>query len=93
MSWMWSFVRPSAPAGAPAGLGSVEPDSLDAFVASYVSWREQCAEVQSAYERWISGREEGELAFAIYRAELEFEEDAARAHRAAAERLGRRIGA
>jgi hypothetical protein len=56
-------------------------------IESYLSWCEQCAAVQSAYERWSSGREERGLAFAIYRAELEFEEHAARAYRQSAERL------
>jgi hypothetical protein len=59
----------------------------DAFIERYVYWREQCAEVESAYERWRSGREDADLAFAIYCVELEFEERAAGLYRESAERL------
>lgn len=70
------------------GAGGDEHTRLvDAFIESYVFWREQCAEVQSAYDRWISRHEGGGVAFAIYCAELEFEERAARAYRDCAERL------
>jgi hypothetical protein len=60
---------------------------VDAFIESYVSWREQCAEVQSAYDRWISGCDDGGLAFSIYNAELDLEEHAALACRDSTERL------
>jgi hypothetical protein len=78
-------------AGASSGKRSADGDEhtrlVDAFIESYVFWREQCVDVQSAYDRWISGREEGGVAFAMYHAELEFEERAARAYRDSAERL------
>jgi hypothetical protein len=59
----------------------------DAFVESYVAWREQCAEVQCAYERWVASRDDSGLAYSIYNAELDLEERAARAYRDATERL------
>ena len=91
MSWMWAFSPAAAAPGAPAAQRTPGPDHesrlADAFVESYVSWREQCAEVESAYERWTSGRDESGVDYAIYLAELEFEEDAAQAYRDSVERL------
>ena len=88
---MLSYLRPGAAPGAPPGQRAPHPDKqervADEFIERYVSWREQCADVESAYERWRSGAGEDGHAFAIYQAELEFEEHAARAYREAAERL------
>lgn len=95
MSWMWAFSPAAAAPGTPAAQRTSGPDHesrlADDFVESYVSWREQCAEVQSAYERWTSDRDDSGLAHAIYLAELEFEEDAARAYRDSVERLAEAI--
>ena len=93
---MWSFLRPAAAPGAPSAQRPPDPDDqerlVDAFIESYVSWREQCAELKSAYASWSSGRGDNDLAFAIYRAELEFEEHAAHVYRESAERLTRASG-
>jgi hypothetical protein len=83
-SWIPRRTRPDT--AEPVG----DDDHVLALIESYLSWCEQCAAVQSAYERWNSGGEERGLAFAIYRAELEFEEHAARAYRQLAERLAPR---
>jgi hypothetical protein len=56
----------------------------DEFLESYVSWREEAATVQTAYDRWQVGEP---LAFAAYRAALDREEQAAKALRESAERL------
>jgi hypothetical protein len=91
MCWSWRLFRfDAAPRTMPAERTAVvdeETGLIDAFIESYVSWREQCAEVQSAYDRWISGRDESGLAFSIYNAELDLEERAARAYRDSTERL------
>lgn len=65
----------------------LERPPVDAFVESYVAWLEQSAAVRTAYERWTADRDQSGAAFTLYRVELEFEERAARAHQAAAERL------
>ena len=56
----------------------------DEFLESYVSWREEAATVQTAYDQWQVGEA---LAFAAYRAALDREEQAAKALRESAERL------
>jgi hypothetical protein len=85
MKLCWIPRRPRRVAAQPAAED--EQNRFVPLIESYLSWCEQCAAVQSAYERWSSSREERDLAFAIYRAELEFEEHAARAYRQSAERL------
>jgi hypothetical protein len=68
-----------------AALSAREPLVLDdEFLESYVSWREETATVQTAYDRWQVGEP---LAFAAYRAALDREEQAAKALRESAERL------
>jgi hypothetical protein len=53
----------------------------DAFIHSYVSWREACEEVRSAYERWKRCRvPQRRVAFESYSAALDREELAARVH-------------
>jgi len=43
----------------------------------YLDWREECASLGAAYERWLSVPiEERNLAFAAYRASLDREEQA-----------------
>ena len=43
----------------------------------YVDWREECAEVQAAYDRWSEAQKnERAHAFAAYRAALDREERA-----------------
>jgi hypothetical protein len=67
--------------------GDEQNQLIDKFIESYIWWREQCAAVRSSYERWSLGSEHSDLAFAIYDAELEFEERAAHAYRESVERL------
>ena len=70
------FLRQGAAESAPAT--SPPPWLADDFLESYVCWREECAEVRGAYERW-QGVEPPDraLAFAAYRAALDREERAA----------------
>jgi hypothetical protein len=49
----------------------------DALIDLYVEWREECSEVQLAYERWReASRDERAAAFAAYDAALDREERA-----------------
>jgi hypothetical protein len=56
----------------------IQPEQADELIALYCDWREECALVQAAYERFSgsSGPDRG-LAFAAYAAALEREESAA----------------
>jgi hypothetical protein len=56
----------------------------DQFLESYVSWREEAATVQTAYDQWQAGEA---LAFAAYRAALDREEQAANALSRSVERI------
>lgn len=70
------------------------PELLDEFIATYISWREECASVRSSYEHWLSCPcEERPLAFASYVAALDREEKAATVHSAPCERLGAAVRA
>jgi hypothetical protein len=54
------------------------PWIVEAFLESYIDWREQCEQVRAAYERWTSSEpSDRRLAFAAYRAALDREECAA----------------
>lgn len=55
---------------------------VDALIEHYVSWREECAAVQSSYQNW-SRAESGDrtLAFSAYVAALDREELAAKSYR------------
>jgi hypothetical protein len=54
-------------------------DLEDEFLASYVRWREACADVRRAYEHWRGSRpRHGAEAFVVYQAALDREECAAR---------------
>jgi hypothetical protein len=84
MSWprrSWSQVQP---------LGATErrPALADAFVDSWVSWREASEDVRTAYRWWSEcARPERALAFAGYRAALDREQQAASIHWDWAERV------
>jgi hypothetical protein len=67
-------------------------DSLvDAYVESYVEWREECVHLRVAYHRWmVSGALDRDLAFRAYRAALDREEKGAVVHELRAQRLARR---
>jgi len=74
-------------------LRAVDPQSssdaaTDSLLDGYVAWREACADVSAAYERWIrSLRRDRSLAFAAYLAALEREEHASRVYERRIERV------
>ena len=50
---------------------------VDQAFDAYVDWREECAAVQHAYERWLRGaKPDAALRFRAYRAALDREERA-----------------
>jgi hypothetical protein len=54
---------------------------LDAAIEAYVEWREECAGVWDAYERWAHAPEvDAAGAFVAYRAALDREESASHAY-------------
>jgi hypothetical protein len=63
------------------GLASVEGrrrQIVDELMDDYVSWREACAAVATAYENWkYAERQDKKLAFGVYVAALDREEQAA----------------
>ena len=62
--------------------------NVDAFMDSWVSWRESCQDVHDAYRSWTeSARPRRALAFAGYRAALDREQHAARIYSDSAERI------
>jgi hypothetical protein len=61
---------------------------VDAYIESYVRWREECEDLWDAYDRWVvCGRLDRDLAFRAYRAALDREEKAALVHEFSVERL------
>jgi hypothetical protein len=72
------------------GVGKEFGERLeDAFLESYVRWREACEYVHTAYAHWgSSDRRDRSDAFAAYRAALDQEECAARVYGDMAGRLG-----
>lgn len=64
---------------------------IDAYIESYVDWREVSADVHTAYRRWsLSEPRDRDLAFLAYRAALDREEKAALAYELIAEQVARR---
>ena len=60
----------------------------DAYIESYVDWREGCADVDSAYRRWaLAEPRDRDLAFLAYRAALDREEKAALVYELIAEQI------
>jgi hypothetical protein len=60
----------------------------DAFVESWVSWREASEDVRAAYRSWSEcARSQRALAFASYRAALDREQHAASIHSDCAEHV------
>jgi hypothetical protein len=54
---------------------------VDELIDDYVSWREACASVAASYEKWrCSDRPDKKLAFSVYVAALDREEQAATAY-------------
>ena len=63
----------------------------DAYIESYVDWREGCADVHTAYRRWtLSDPRDRDLAFLAYRAALDREEKAALVYERITEQIVRR---
>lgn len=59
----------------------VNKQLVDEALEAYVDWREECAEVWDAYERWLGARKIDDAgAFAAYRAALDREECASHAY-------------
>jgi hypothetical protein len=63
---------------------------VDAFIESYLEWREGCDDLERAYQRWTgSATVDRDLAFLAYRAALDREEKAAHVHEMRAGELAR----
>ena len=59
----------------------VRPDLIDRLIELYCDWREECAEVHAAYERFSSvAADSRALAFAAYTAALDREASASRSY-------------
>jgi hypothetical protein len=85
------WITAAQAAGASPTAAETPPWLVDEFIESYVSWREAADAAKDAYEHWTGvERENSALAFAAYRAALDGEEAAARAHRECVERIGSR---
>jgi hypothetical protein len=60
-------------------------DLLEELLDDYLCWREQCAALHAAYQRWAhASRADRPAAFAAYVAQLEQEDHAARRYRTSA---------
>ncbi len=61
---------------------------VDDMMDDYVSWRDACAAVAVSYENWkCSDRQDEKLAFSVYVAALDREEQAATAYQRAVARV------
>jgi hypothetical protein len=59
----------------------VDKQLVDEAMDAYVDWREECAELRNAYERWARApRIDAAGAFSAYRAALDREECASHAY-------------
>ena len=59
----------------------VRPDAIDRLIELYCDWREECAEVHVAYERFSSAAADSRaLAFAAYTAALDREASESRSY-------------
>jgi hypothetical protein len=57
---------------------AISEDAVDALIEHYVSWREECVAVRTAYQDWAeAGRAQREVAYVQYAAALNREEQAA----------------
>lgn len=67
-----------------ASAGGRRRQIVDELLDDYVSWREACAAVATAYENWkCAERQDKKLAFSVYVAALDREEQAAAAYQRA----------
>lgn len=85
MSWIQRNVTPPAALARQGPATDTAGQMTGEYFDTYVAWREQCAELQGAYDRWSADSGDS-AAYEIYRAELELEDLAARTHQQAAER-------
>lgn len=59
--------------------------AADELLDRYLSWREECAALNAAYDRWQRAAQEDQaLAFAVYVSHLDLEEQAAHCYQASA---------
>jgi hypothetical protein len=71
-----------------ASAGGRRRQIVDEMMDDYVSWREACAAVAVAYEDWkCSERRDKKLAFSVYVAALDREEQAAASYQRAVARV------
>ena len=62
-------------------MTQVDRQLVDAAIDAYVDWREECAGVWDAYERWVHAPDiDAAGAFVAYRAALDREESASHAY-------------
>jgi hypothetical protein len=62
---------------------------VDAALAAYAQWREECEAVRTAYRTWTAARAcAGNIAFDAYQAALDREESAARTYARRMRRAG-----
>lgn len=65
------------------------PDAIDRLIELYCDWREECAGVHAAYERFSSADADNRvLTFAAYTAALDREASAARSYEDQVNRVG-----
>jgi len=85
MSWSTRAIRSQ---GHRRGATARRSALADAFVDSWLAWREASEDVRTAYRSWSeSARPQRALAFAGYRAALDREQHAASIHSDWAERV------
>ncbi len=67
----------------------VRPEVIDRLIELYCDWREECAAVHAAYERFSSAATDVRaLTFAAYTAALDREAAASRSYEAQVNRIG-----
>jgi hypothetical protein len=70
----------------------VRTELIDELMEAYVEWREECAGLLQAYERWASvPATDRELAFAAYKAALDREQQASAVYSSRIDRVEREI--
>ncbi|MGO9788724.1 MAG: hypothetical protein ACLP8S_04090 [Solirubrobacteraceae bacterium] len=87
--------QPTAPGGAqttrgqgPAFARAWRRRHVDELMEDYVTWREACAAVDTAYESWKGAeRQSREIAFGVYTEALDGEQQAASAYQRSVARV------
>jgi hypothetical protein len=68
----------------------IRPELVDDMVETYVEWREECLSLRKAYRDWLRAPlGERALAFAVYGAALDREEQASSAYAQRVNRIAR----